>query len=102
MRGINATASIVRTQRSVVDLQHVLDVDTLSRAGGRRVLPPPPEAAPAGRAFARGAEALLLPAAHDARVATVSLSAAGGVDETRLRGWLVRPPGAARHRRLRA
>ena len=93
MRGINATASVVRTQRSVVDLRHVLDVDTLARSGGRGqgVLPPPPPGtAPAGRAFARGAEALVA-AEHDTRVATVSLSSTEAVDERRLRDWLVRP-----------
>ncbi len=90
LRGINAAASIVRTQRSVVDLRHVLDVDTLSRSGSRRVLPPPRAASPPGRAFARGAEALLS-GAHDARVATVSLSSSSCIDEQRLRDWLVRP-----------
>lgn len=90
LRGINAAASIVRTQRSVVDLRHVLEVDTLARSGSRRVLPPPRAGSPPGRAFARGAEALLS-SAHDARVATVSLSSPTCIDEQRLRDWLVRP-----------
>jgi G3E family GTPase len=91
VRGINAAATVVRAQRSVVDLDLILDVGTLSPAAGRLLLPPAAPAAPPQAAFARGAEKLMAAsAAHDARVGTVCLSARGGLDEAQLRTWLVR------------
>jgi hypothetical protein len=91
VRGINAAATVVHAQRSVVDLDLILDVGTLSPAAGRLLLPPAAPAAPPQAAFARGAEKLLAAsAAHDARVGTVCLSARGGLDEAQLRTWLVR------------
>jgi hypothetical protein len=90
---MNAAADVIRVTRSVVDLDRILGLGTLSPAGGRAALPAPQAIAAAAApraAFARGAEKLL--AAHDApAVSTVCLAATeGGVDEARLRDWLVR------------
>ena len=100
VRGINATAEVLRTQRSAVDLSRILGLGTLAKGGqGRRsaeacLLP----AARAGSsrqpaqavAFARGAQQLLSPV-HDARISTVFLATGGVLDEERFRSWVVRP-----------
>jgi G3E family GTPase len=101
VRGINATAEVLRTQRSAVDLARILGLGTLAKGGqGRRsaeacLLPAAPGAsartqeAPA-LAFAKGAQQLLSPV-HDACISTVFLAAGGLLDEERFRCWLVRP-----------
>jgi hypothetical protein len=91
---MNAAADVIRVQRSVVKLDRILGLGTLSPAGGRAALPAPQAIAAAAApkaAFARGAEKLLAGAAHESpAVSTVCLAAQGGVDEARLRDWLVR------------
>ncbi len=95
VRGVNATAEVIRTQRSAVDLSRILGLGTIAPGGkGRRgaaalAMPRSMPVPPRGTAFARGAERLLSPA-HDLSIGTVFIAAAGELDEERFRSWLVR------------
>ena len=101
IRGINATAEVLRTQRSVVDLSSILNLGTVAAGGsGRRGAPALTNELRAqqgpllgGRAFARGAQGLAAASAvHDDTIGTVYMEVPGVLDEQQLVAWLVRLP----------
>jgi G3E family GTPase len=100
IRGINASAEVLRTHRSVVDLSRILNLGTVAAGGsGRRGAPALTDALRAhqappmleGQAFARGAQGLAAASAkHDGTIGTVYMEVPGVLDEPHFIAWLVR------------
>ena len=104
IRDVNATAEVIRTQRSVVDLARILNLGAIAAGGsGRRGAPALTEelrvsvsaenstSLAGARTFARGAQMLAAASAvHDDSIGTVYMEVPGVLSELRFREWLVR------------